>query len=159
MYRYPDGTIKRVLPATINDNGAIRYSKDMTAEQLDAVGYNVALRMDREPFITYTTEWVKDGLVYREQALTAVVDEVAAAAAAAVAADQALKAQIAALEAMQTPRLLREAMLGLSCTVYKPGCCIDGMTPAAAMAHIDAQADILRAQLTGDVYYQSKPEG
>ncbi|WP_285906770.1 tail fiber assembly protein [Pseudodesulfovibrio pelocollis] len=83
MYRYPDGTIKRRLPNKITDGDVVRWSKDMTVEQLDALGYNEAIPIQRQPFTTYTTEWVKDGLVYREQIVTAVVDEEARDAALA----------------------------------------------------------------------------
>lgn len=69
--------------------------------------------------------------------------------------DTAILAQIAELEAMQTPRLLREAMLGKECVVLKPGCCINGMSPAVAVAHLDENLDILRAQLAGELYYQT----
>lgn len=150
MYRYPDGTIKRTLPATINANGVIRYSKDMTAELLDAVGYNVALRMDRDPCYVYETKWVKDGLTYQETAVSAVLDE----AAQTAAADAAILAQIVALEALLTERLKLEAFLGLTCTVNNAGCCIHGLTPAAAMAHINTELEALRAQLTKAVSYQ-----
>jgi hypothetical protein len=68
--------------------------------------------------------------------------------------DEDILAQLAELEAMQTPRLLREAMMGLTCTVNKPGCCIHGLTPSEALAAIGAQADALRAQLSHAVYYQ-----
>lgn len=69
-------------------------------------------------------------------------------------ANAEIDAQIAALEAMQTPRLIREAVMGLDCTVNKPGSCIHGLTPAAALAALDAQIAALRAQISSDVYYQ-----
>lgn len=72
----------------------------------------------------------------------------------ATAGDAAILAQLDALEALQTPRLVCEAILNTDCTVSKPGCCIDGMTPLAALAEIAAQKAALRAQLTGSVYYQ-----
>ena len=79
MWRYPDETINRKLPPKVNDNGVIRMTKDLDAVALDALGYNQAIRLTRDPFTTYTTEWVKDGLVYHEEAITAVVDEEAKA--------------------------------------------------------------------------------
>jgi len=90
MYRYPDGTVQRRLPDKINDSGTIRYTRDLTAEQLDALGYNEGVPIRREPFTTYETEWVKDGLVCHEQILAAVVDEQArdAALARAVRAER-----------------------------------------------------------------------
>lgn len=66
----------------------------------------------------------------------------------------AILAQIADLEALQTPRLLREAMLNKECLVNKPGCCIHGLSPSAAVDAIDAELDTLRGQLVTQVYYQ-----
>lgn len=66
-----------------------------------------------------------------------------------------IRAQIAELEAMMTPRLIREAMMGKTCTVNKPGCCIDGLTPAAALETIDTRVAELRSQLAEAVYYQA----
>jgi hypothetical protein len=80
----------------------------------------------------------------------AVLDEDAQTAAA----DAAILAQIADLEALQTPRLVREAQKKKACTINKPGCVIDGMSPEDAMDAIDAAADALRAQLVNPVYYQ-----
>lgn len=68
--------------------------------------------------------------------------------------DEALLAEIAELEAMQTPRLLREAMMNKNCTVTKPGCCIDGMTPAQALEAIEDRVAELRGQLSAVQYYQ-----
>ena len=75
-------------------------------------------------------------------------------ALAAPSAEHQLLTQIAELEAMMTPRLIREAMMDKACTVNKPGCCIDGLTPAAALETIDANVAALRAQLSEAVYYQ-----
>lgn len=69
--------------------------------------------------------------------------------------DAAVLSQIATLEALQTPRLLREALLGKTRPVNKPGCCIDGMSPTAAVAYIDTQLDVLRAQLAEQPLYQN----
>lgn len=68
--------------------------------------------------------------------------------------DKALLAQISSLEAMQTPRLVREAMMNKTCTVEKPGCCIDGLTPVQALEAIDTRAAELREQLSTTQYYQ-----
>ncbi|MUM77257.1 hypothetical protein GKC30_06400 [Pseudodesulfovibrio sp. F-1] len=83
MYRYPDETIRRRLPGRMIDGNVIRYTRDMNAEQLDALGYNEAIPVVRQPHTVYTTEWIKDELVYREQIVTAVVDEAARDAALA----------------------------------------------------------------------------
>lgn len=84
MWRYPDGeTFKKRLPNKITDGVVVRWPKDLSIEQLDALGYNEAIPMQREQFTTYTTQWVRDGLVYREQVVTAVVDEAARDAALA----------------------------------------------------------------------------
>jgi len=76
-------------------------------------------------------------------------------AKAAARANAAILAQIAVLEAMQTPRLLREALKKKTCVVNKPGTIIHGLTPEAAVDAIDAQVETLRAQITGAVYYQA----
>ncbi|QJB58389.1 hypothetical protein HFN16_07025 [Pseudodesulfovibrio sp. zrk46] len=47
-----------------------------TREQWDEVGYNEAISAVQEPFTAYTTQWGKDDdLIYREQVLTATLDE------------------------------------------------------------------------------------
>lgn len=47
-----------------------------TREQWDEVGYNEAISAVQEPFTAYTTQWCKDDdLIYREQVLTATLDE------------------------------------------------------------------------------------
>ncbi|MFH1914427.1 MAG: tail fiber assembly protein [Pseudomonadota bacterium] len=83
MWRYPDETIKRRLPDTVVDGTVVRMTRDLTTDQLDALDYNEAMPVFREPFTTYETQWIRDGLVYREQVVTAVVDEVARDAAMA----------------------------------------------------------------------------
>ena len=67
-----------------------------------------------------------------------------------------IDAQILALEALQTPRLLREALKKKSCTVNKPGTIIHGLSPEDAIDAIDDALTALRAQLVGEVYYQEK---
>ncbi|ADU61362.1 MAG: phage tail assembly chaperone [Pseudodesulfovibrio sp.] len=83
MWRYPDGTFKRRLALKVAMAGAIHAAKDLTREQLDTLGYNEAIPVVREPYTTYETQWVKDGLVYLETVVTAVVDEAARDAALA----------------------------------------------------------------------------
>jgi hypothetical protein len=51
---------------------------------LDALGYNRAVPLEREPYTTYGTEWVKDAdHIYREVVIVAEVDEGAKTAALA----------------------------------------------------------------------------
>jgi hypothetical protein len=58
--------------------GYIRDFADLTPAQLDEIGYNVAVPLKREPYTAYRTEWIKgEDLVYREAAVSAVVDETA----------------------------------------------------------------------------------
>jgi hypothetical protein len=84
MWRYPDGTVRLRPPARVEYDGYIRKFADLTPAQRDEIGYNEAVPIKREPFTTYETEWVKgDDLVYRETAVTAVVDEAARDAAEA----------------------------------------------------------------------------
>ncbi|MBI9078294.1 MAG: phage tail assembly chaperone [Pseudodesulfovibrio sp.] len=53
-------------------------TSDFTAEQWDATGYNEAIPIDLQPCCSYETEWVKgEDLVYREEIITATVDEAA----------------------------------------------------------------------------------
>jgi hypothetical protein len=68
----------------------------------------------------------------------------------------AILAQIAVLEALQTPRLVREAMKKKACVVNKPGTIIHGLSPDDAMDALDEALEALRAQLVGDVYYQGE---
>lgn len=108
MYRYPDGTFRQTLPARVTDNGVVRMTRDLTAGQLDELGYNEAVPVRREPHTDYTTEWVKDGLVYREQIVTAVVDEAARAAELA----EAVRAERDRLLAECDWTMLTDAPLG-----------------------------------------------
>ena len=78
------------------------------------------------------------------------------AAWAEQAQNAAILAQIAGLEALQTPRLTREAMKKKACVVNKPGTIIHGLAPDDAVDAIDTALDALRAQLVGGVYYQTK---
>jgi len=58
-----------------------------------------------------------------------------------------VQAKIDALEALQTPRLLRESLLKKQAKISDSLSPLNGMTPAEAIAYIDAQVEILRAQL------------
>jgi hypothetical protein len=56
-------------------DGYYRKFEDLTPEQLDGIGYNKAVPLNREPFTTYETAWVKgDDLVYRETIIISTVD-------------------------------------------------------------------------------------
>lgn len=91
MFRHPDGVFRVDYPARIVFDGVKRKFNDLTAEQLDVVGYNEAMPIERERFTTYATQWVKgDDLILREVIVSAVVDEEAKAedAAQAVRADR-----------------------------------------------------------------------
>jgi hypothetical protein len=63
--------------------GAVHATKDLGLDQLDGLGFNEAVPITREPYTTCETAWGKDGLVYREQIVTAMVDEAARDAALA----------------------------------------------------------------------------
>jgi hypothetical protein len=78
MYRYPDGTFKRNAPARVELDGFRRTFTDLTREERDGLGYNEAVPLVRDPFTAYETAWEKGSdLVYRETAVSAVVDETA----------------------------------------------------------------------------------
>lgn len=78
MYRYPDGTYKVCPPARVVYKGYKRKVPDLTREQLDEIGYNEAVPLQRKPFTAYETEWQKgEDLIYREVVISTVVDEVA----------------------------------------------------------------------------------
>jgi hypothetical protein len=84
MFRYPDGTTRQTPPARVEYGGYIRNFADLTPTQRDELGYNEAVPLKREPFTTYTIEWVKGGdLIYRKTEISAVVDEAARDAAEA----------------------------------------------------------------------------
>ena len=80
MFRYNDGTIRQSPPAKVEYGGFVRDFPDLTREQWDELGFNEAVLLRRAPFTTYETEWRKgDDLVYREEVVSAVVDETARA--------------------------------------------------------------------------------
>jgi hypothetical protein len=125
----------------------------VTLEMWAQVGWYPPVFLDRQPFYTYETTWeLQDGQYVEVVVGEPVLDE----AAQTAAADEAIKAQIREIEALLTPRLVLEADCGEECTVNKPGCCIDGLSPVAARAQINTELKALRAQIVGDVYYQVK---
>ena len=91
MWKYPDGTYKITPPARVELDGYVYPFASLSTEQLDAAGYNEAVPLTREPYTTHETEWAKgDDLIYREEIVTAVVDEAARdeATAAAIRAER-----------------------------------------------------------------------
>jgi hypothetical protein len=76
MWRYRDNTFKQKLPRCIDLDGFSYATADLTREQWDTAGYNEAIPVKREPFTSYETKWVKgDDLIYREEAVSATLDE------------------------------------------------------------------------------------
>lgn len=67
MYRYPDGSIHASLPRFVEMDDQLRPASQLSAEDLADLGYHEAVPLTREPYRTYETEWVLDGLVYREE--------------------------------------------------------------------------------------------
>lgn len=64
------------LPRRVEFDGYLVPVETLTIEQLDAIGWNRAIPLEREDFTTYEISWVKDGdLIYQEVILSAVVDE------------------------------------------------------------------------------------
>lgn len=86
MFRYSNGQFRVNPPATVVDiDGFRRNFVDLTREELDALGCNEAVPVERKPFTTYETEWQKgEDLIYREAIVSATVDEAARAEAEAV---------------------------------------------------------------------------
>ena len=81
MFRYNSGQFRVIPPATVVMDGFRRNFAELTREQQDALGYNEAVPVRRDPFTTYRTQWVKgEDLIYREEVVTATVDEEARAA-------------------------------------------------------------------------------
>ena len=71
MWKYPDGTYKITPPARVELAGYIYPFTSLSAEQLDSASYNEVIMLKKDPFYTYTTEWVKDpDFIYREVELT-----------------------------------------------------------------------------------------
>jgi len=86
MFRYSNGQFKMNPPATVVDaDGFRRKFMDLTREELDALGYNEAIPVERKPFTNYETSWEKgEDLIYREIVTREVVDEATRAEAEAV---------------------------------------------------------------------------
>lgn len=84
MWKYPDGTMRLTPPARVELDGLIRRFNDLTPEERDRLGFDEAVPVRREPFTAYETRWVKGGdLIFREEIVSAVVDEAAREAHAA----------------------------------------------------------------------------
>ncbi|XXJ21425.1 tail fiber assembly protein [Desulfovibrio caledoniensis] len=78
MWKYPDGSYRQVPPARVEHAGYIRNFAELTRAERDELGYNEAVPLRREPFTTYETEWTKgEDLIYREEVLNQVVDQLA----------------------------------------------------------------------------------
>ncbi|WP_272701541.1 tail fiber assembly protein [Desulfovibrio sp. Fe33] len=78
MWRYPDGTFRLNAPARLEQYGMIRPFSGLTREELNELGYNEALPLKRDPYTVYVTAWIRgEDLVFRETAVSAVVDEAA----------------------------------------------------------------------------------
>ena len=81
MFRYDNGQFRVIPPATVVLDGFRRNFAELTREQQDGLGYNEAVPIRRDPFTTYETQWVKgEDLIYREEIVTATVEEEAKAA-------------------------------------------------------------------------------
>lgn len=78
MFRYNNGQFKLPPPTSVILDGFKRKFADLTRAEWDRLGYNEAVPVSRDPFISYETQWVKgDDLIYREEIVGAMVDEVA----------------------------------------------------------------------------------
>ena len=87
MYRNSNGTFQAAPPAFVIFGGYRRRFADLTRKERDAAGWNEAQPVKREAFTSYETRWVKgDDLIYREEVVSASVDEPARQAHAARAA-------------------------------------------------------------------------
>lgn len=78
MFKYPDNTYRQAPPATVEFNGFIRNFQDLTRQEWDALGYNEAVPLPRQPFTEYVTKWVKgNDLICRETVVSQAVNEAA----------------------------------------------------------------------------------
>lgn len=97
-----DGLVQR--PTKVVINSFWRRFDDLSSEELDSIGWNAAVPLTREPFTTYGTRWVKgDDLIYREESVTAVVDEEAKAEAEAAAVRTERDARLTSCDWTQMP--------------------------------------------------------
>lgn len=81
MFRYNNGQFRITPPAMVEYKGYRRPFAELSRQEWDSIGYNEAVPVTRAPFTTYETRWVKgEDLVYREEVLSAQVDETARAA-------------------------------------------------------------------------------
>lgn len=86
MFRLNNGQFRRTPPTTVVMDGYRQNFADLTRQQWDELGYNEAVAIRREPFTAYETEWVKgEDMIYREEIVSATVDEVGRAEAEATA--------------------------------------------------------------------------
>ena len=116
MFRY-DNQFKQTPPATVEYQGFRRKFFDLTREQWDELGYNEAIAIEREPFTTYTTEWVKgDDLICREEVVNAVVDEAAKTATAKATRAVEINAELATLDAF-VPRSVEDQIDNADCPI------------------------------------------
>ena len=106
------------------------YYNDGTAMKVVAAGY-----------VPASGEQVFDAIQTPTQLTAAFFDY------ASTTNDDSIKAQIAALEAAQTPRMYREAADG-STAVFKSGTQFAGLTSTQALSSIETQIATLRSQLT-----------
>lgn len=78
MFRYNNGQFRIAPPATVEYDGYLRSFAELNRQEWDEIGYNEALPIERAPFTTYVTRWVKGGdLIYREEIISSEVDEAA----------------------------------------------------------------------------------
>jgi len=69
-------------PMRVEFEGYYRRFVELGPAELDAIGYNEAVPIAREPYTAYETQWARgEDLIYREEIVTAVMDEEARAAA------------------------------------------------------------------------------
>jgi hypothetical protein len=153
QYILPDGTTGE--PRSFTHNG-YHYGPDTfdnhTREELLSKFGIMEFSEDAVPQFYTPGEPVDvelDGRITRTYPNAALDEEAQAAGVKA-----GLLAQIADLESLQTPRLLREALKKKSCTVNKPGTIIHGLSPKDAVDTLDEAIDALRAQIVGGVHYQ-----
>lgn len=100
-----------VLPDNVKHNGETVSVFSMSEEQLDEIGINAAVMVEREPFTNYETEMVKDGMVYRETIVSQSTDGVAQSehAASTVRLDRESLFAEADKKIMQIRRDIRQA--------------------------------------------------
>jgi len=99
MFRFNNGQFSVNPPAVVVYQGYKHNFVDLTREQWDEIGYNEAVPVKREPFTNYETQWVKgDDLVYREESVSVVVDDISKVEDARMAAREKRDARLAATD-------------------------------------------------------------